>query len=115
MDSILTSIKKLLGITEEYEQFDADLIMHINSALMVLTQLGVGPEAGFSIKDDSAIWADFISNDVTLEAVKSYVYLRVKLLFDPPLSSAVIESINRQISEYEWRLNVSAELTRKEE
>lgn len=109
MDSILTSIKKLLGIVEEYEQFDADLIMHINSVLMVLTQLGVGPEAGFSIKDDSAIWADFIPNDVTLEAVKSYVYLRVKLLFDPPLNSAVIESINRQINEYEWRLNVAAE------
>lgn len=111
MDSILTSIKKLLGIVEEYEQFDADLIMHINSALMVLTQLGVGPAAGFSIKDDSAIWADFIPNDVMLEAVKSYVYLRVKLLFDPPLNSAVIESINRQISEYEWRLNVVAEST----
>lgn len=109
MDSILTSIKKLLGITEEYEQFDADLIMHINSVLMVLTQLGVGPAAGFSIKDDSAIWADFVPNDVMLEAVKSYVYLRVKLLFDPPLNSAVIESINRQISEYEWRLNVAAE------
>ena len=109
MDSILTSIKKLLGISEEYEQFDADLIIHINSVLMVLRQLGVGPENGFSIKDDSAIWADFISDDVTLEAVKSFVYLKVKLLFDPPLSSAVIESMNRQISEFEWRLNVAAE------
>ena len=113
MDSILTSIKKLLGITEEYDQFDADLIMHINSVLMVLGQLGVGPEEGFSIKDDSAIWADFIPEGSTLEAVKSFVYLKVKLLFDPPLNSAIIESINRQIGEYEWRINVAAESIRK--
>lgn len=109
MDSILTSIKKLLGITEEYTHFDEDLIIHINSALMILNQLGVGPEEGFSIKDDSAIWSDFISDDQSIEAVKSYVYLKVKLMFDSPLSSAVIESINRMIGELEWRLNVKAE------
>lgn len=114
MESILTSVKKSLGIAEEYTQFDTDIIMHINSVLMVLTQLGVGPENGFAIEDDSAIWPDFIpdstvSTNVKMEAVKSYVYLRVRLLFDPPLSSAVMESMNRQISEFEWRINVTAE------
>ena len=111
MESILTSIKKLLGITEEYTHFDEDLIMHINSVFMVLTQLGVGPSEGFVIEDDSAYWTDFIEDPSKLQAVKSYVYLKVKLLFDPPLSSAVIESTNRMISEYEWRLNVEAEST----
>ena len=109
MESILTSIKKLLGITEEYTHFDEDLVMHINSVFMILTQLGVGPSEGFVIEDDSAYWTDFIEDLSKLQAVKSYVYLKVKLLFDPPLSSAVIESTNRMISEYEWRLNVEAE------
>ena len=109
MDSILTSIKKLLGITEEYEHFDADLIMHINSVFMVLNQLGVGPENGFSISDDSSIWADFIPENAPIEAVKTFTYLKVKLLFDPPLNSSVIESMNRQINEYEWRINIAAE------
>lgn len=114
MESILTSVKKSLGIAEDYTQFDTDIIMHINSVLMILTQLGIGPENGFAIEDKSAIWTDFIpdASDPTvakIEAVKSYVYLRVRLLFDPPLSSAVIESINRQISEFEWRINITAE------
>ena len=110
MDSILTSIKKLLGITEEYEHFDPDIIMHINSAFMILNQLGVGPEEGFSIKDKSSTWSGFLS-DSNLEAVKTYVYLKVKLLFDPPLSSAVTESINKSINELEWRLNVAVDKT----
>jgi hypothetical protein len=109
LDSILTSVKKMLGITEDYEHFDADLIMHINSVFMILTQLGVGPSEGFSIEDKSDTWDDFISTGSNLEAVKSYVYLKVKLLFDPPLSSAVMESMNRMISELEWRLNVSVD------
>lgn len=109
MDSILTSVKKMLGITEDYEHFDADLIMHINSVFMILTQLGVGPSEGFSIEGESDTWDDFISTGSNLEAVKSYVYLKVKLLFDPPLSSAVMESMNRMISELEWRLNVSVD------
>lgn len=109
MESILTSIKKLLGITEEYEHFDADIIMHINSVFMTLTQLGVGPEEGFIIEDDTAIWTDFIPNPIKLQAVKSYIYLKVKLLFDPPTSSAVMEAYNRQISEFEWRLNVAVD------
>lgn len=111
MESILTSIKKLLGIAEDYTHFDSDLIMHINSVLMILTQLGVGPPDGFSIEDDSTFWKDFIPEDQNYELVKSYVHLRVKLLFDPPASSAVMESMNRMISEFEWRLNVKAEST----
>lgn len=109
MESILTSIKKLLGITEDYKHFDQDLIMHINSVFLILTQLGVGPKEGFIIEDDSAEWMDFIEDSIQLQAVKSYMYLKVKLLFDPPLSSAVIESTNRLISELEWRLNIAAE------
>lgn len=109
MDSILTSIKKLLGIAEEYEHFDSDIITHINTSLMTLTQLGVGPSEGFVIEDERAEWTDFLSESLQTESVKSYVYLRVKMLFDPPLSSSVIDSINRQISELEWRLNVAVD------
>lgn len=110
-ESILTSIKKMLGITEEYTHFDQDLIIHINTVLMILTQLGVGPAGGFSIKDEHETWSDFVSENEKLEAVKSYVYLKVRLLFDPPLSSAVTESINKMINELEWRLNVAADKT----
>ena len=109
MDSILTSIKKLLGITEEYENFDQDIIMHINSAFMILNQLGVGPKSGLSINDKSSTWDEFIPESSNLEAVKTYVHLKVKLMFDPPLSSTVIEAIKSQINELEWRLNVSVD------
>lgn len=111
MESILTSIKKLLGVSEDYHQFDDDIIMHINTVFLNLTQLGVGPEDGFFIEDDSSSWDDFvdIENNAQLHAVKSYMYLKVKLLFDPPLSSSVIESTNRMISELEWRLNAAVD------
>ena len=109
MESILTSIKKLLGIAKEYEHFDPDIIMHINSVFMTLTQLGVGPTEGFAIEDDTSVWTDFIPEVGKFEAIKSYMHLKVKLLFDPPQSSAVIESMNRMISEFEWRLKVAAE------
>lgn len=110
-DSILTSIKKLLGISEEYTQFDEDIIMHINSVFLNLTQLGVGPEEGFFIEDDTTDWDDFvdIESNMPLQAIKTYIYLKVKLLFDPPLSSSVIESTNRMIAELEWRLNAAVE------
>lgn len=107
--SILTSIKKMLGVAEDYTEFDEDIITHINSVFLNLTQLGVGPEEGFMIEDDTAVWEDFINNSVQLQAVKTYVYLKVKLLFDPPLSSSVTESINRMIAELEWRLNVAVD------
>lgn len=109
MESILTSIKKLLGITEEYEHFDQDIIIHINSVFMILTQMGVGPEDGFTIKDSTATWKDFTNDDKKIEAVKSYIYMKVKLLFDPPASSSVMEAINRSISELEWRLNIAVD------
>lgn len=109
MESILTSIKKLLGISAEYEHFDPDIIMHINSVFMVLTQMGVGPSDGFTIEDEMSVWEDFIKSNAMIEAVKSYIYLKVRLLFDPPSSSAVIESINRQISELEWRLYIASD------
>lgn len=106
-DSILTSIKKLLGITESCTDFDTDIIMHINTVLMTLSQLGVGTE-DFQIEDKNAVWSEFIKSD-KLAATKSYVYLRVKLLFDPPLNSAIIEAIKESIRELEWRLNVRVE------
>lgn len=109
MESILISIKKLLGITEEYEHFDSDIIMHINSVFMILTQIGVGPSEGFFITDKTATWDDFIPTGKSLESVKSYVYMKVKLLFDPPQSSAVMESMKNMISEFEWRLNVEVD------
>lgn len=109
MESILTSIKKLLGIEESYDHFDQDIIIHINSALMILTQLGVGPSEGFIIHDDKSLWCDFVTNKTNIEAVKTYIYLKVKLLFDPPLSSTVISSMERTLNELEWRLNVVAD------
>lgn len=109
MDSILTSIKKLLGIEEEYTHFDPDLIMHINSVFMVLNQLGVGPANGFRIEDDSTTWSDYMSDEDNIDAVKSYMQLKVKLLFDPPQSSAVMEALKRMIDEFEFRLNVAVD------
>ena len=107
IESILTSIKKLLGITEEYTNFDADIIMHINTVFMTLNQLGVGPSDGFRIEDKTTTWDEFIGDSLNLDGVKSYMHLKVKLLFDPPLNSAVMEAMKQQISELEWRLNVN--------
>ena len=106
-NSILTSIKKLLGITESCTDFDTDIIMHINTVLMTLNQLGIGTE-GFQIEDKNAVWSEFVDPN-KLAATKSYVHLRVKLLFDPPLNSAIIEAIKESIRELEWRLNVRVE------
>ena len=103
MDSILTSVKKIVGISEEDESFDIDLIMHINSVLMILNQLGVGPTGGFSISDKTSVWSDLL-NESSIEAVKSYVGLKVRMIFDPPTSSAVTDAINKTISELEWRI-----------
>lgn len=108
-ESILTSIKAQLGIQEEYTAFDQQIVMHINSVLMVLKQLGVGPVAGFVISDKTAIWRDFLPSDKNLEATKSYIGMKVKMLFDPPTTSVVADSMNRMINELEWRLNSEAE------
>lgn len=109
MDSILTSVKKMLGITEEYDHFDSDIMMHINTVLMTLKQLGIGPEEGFIVDSVGDNWDDFLPKGKMLEAVKSYMYMKVKLLFDPPTSSIVMDAMNRAIAELEWRLNVEAE------
>lgn len=109
MDSILTSIKKLLGIDSAYTHFDTDIIIHINSVFTILNQLGVGPTDGFSITGDSEVWSEFLTNPQKIEFVRTYVYLKVRLIFDPPTSSAVIEAINRTINELEWRIMVAVD------
>lgn len=107
--SILTSIKKLLGIPAEYEHFDQDLIMHINSVFMILNQLGVGPEEGFHIEDDTVFWQDYVEDPDELQAIKSYIHLKTKLLFDPPASGTIMECYKQMINEMEWRLNVAVD------
>lgn len=110
MESILQSIKKLIGITEDYTHFDADIIIYINSVFMILNQLGIGLPNGFSISDDISTWTDYLPEDnKNFEAVKTYMYLKIKLIFDPPMSSAVMEAMKQMISELEWRLNAEAE------
>ena len=109
MDSILTSIKKMLGIDGYYEHFDQDLIIHINSVFAILSQLGVGSCGGFYIKDSNDKWSDILGDNKTIELVKTYVYLKVKLIFDPPQSSFAIESIKNLASELEWRINVAVD------
>ena len=107
-ESILLSVKKALGLTDDYIYFDRDIIMHINSVFTVLNQLGVGPEAGFFIEDSSASWSDY-GEMTRLEFIKSYMYLKVRLLFDPPTSSFVLSSMETMARELEWRINVMAE------
>lgn len=109
MDSILTSIKKLLGITEETEYFDTDIIIHINSVLATLTQLGLGHTKGFAISDKSSTWDEFLPDDTRLEMVKSFIFLKVRLLFDPPASSVVVDAMKQSIQELEWRIMVTCE------
>lgn len=109
MDSILTSVKKMLGIDEAYEYFDADIIMHINSVFMILNQLGVGPKSPFRIEDHYPEWQDFSKDISFIQLVKTYMFMKVKLMFDPPQSSSAVEALNRQISEFEWRLNVQVD------
>ena len=108
MDSILNSVKKKLGIQEDYTHFDEDIIMDINSVFMILNQLGVGPDEPFTIEDEDAYWEDFIDN-TRIEAVKSYMYMKVRLMFDPPTSGFLVDSLNKQIAELEWRMLVQAE------
>lgn len=109
MESILKSIKKFLGIDAEYEHFDADIIMHTNSVFADLWQMGVGPYEGFEIEDDITTWSDFLEGSTKFNSVKSYIELRVKILFDPPTSPTVMEAMRREIDRWEWRLNVASE------
>ena len=107
-ESILNSVKKSLGIEASYTVFDPDIIMHINSTFAVLHQLGVGPDIQFQIEDDSAVWEDFLSGRNELAMVKSYVFLKTRMLFDPPQGS-VLDIFKEQAAEYEWRMNVEVE------
>lgn len=114
-DSILTSIKKMLGIMEDYEHFDLDLIIHINSIIGILTQLGVGPETGFTISDKTTTWDDWSILPTDIESVKTYIFLRVRLLFDPPTNSAVTNSYEKIIQELEWRVVTAMDLSKMKE
>ena len=109
MESILESIKKMLGPSGSYDVFDPDIIMHINSTFMVLHQAGVGPEEGFFIEDEAAIWEDFTTDTMLANGVKTYMYAKVKKVFDPPSSSTHMQALNDVINEFEWRLNIAAE------
>ena len=103
METILNTIKKLLGIQQEYEYFDEDIMIHINTAFATLNQLGVGPAEGFYMDDKTALWDDYITS-INMQMIKSYIYLKVRILFDPPTSSVLMDSMNRSIAELEWRL-----------
>lgn len=112
--SILKSTKKILGLDADYTPFDLDILTHINTAFFNLTQLGVGPLGGFHIEDENSVWADFYADDVEADlyqAVKSYVYLKVRQVFDPPQTSYLIAAYDKQIQELEWRLNTQREET----
>lgn len=108
-ESILTETKKALGIAETVTVFDSDIRMHINSAIGTLNQLGVGPEGGFEIVDSDATWSDLLLTDLKLSPVKSYIHLRVKLIFDPPPNSWASVAIKEQIEQLEWRINMVRE------
>ena len=108
-NSILRSIKKMLGPSAEYDIFDPEIIICINTVFGTLHQLGVGPEEKFVITGDSELWSDFLTEGEEIEEVKSYMYMRVRLLFDPPSSSFVLASFKEQIKELEWRLQCKAE------
>lgn len=111
MESILTSIKKLLGIADEYTHFDSDIIIFVNTVFSTLSQLGVGPVGGFIITDEYALWSDYTDNSEQLALVKTYVFMKTKMMFDPPVSSAVLSAMERQISELEWRLHIISDTT----
>ena len=108
-DSILTSIKKLMGLTEEYDAFDQDILILINSVLFELEQIGVKAKDGFSLTDKTVVWSDYSDDDRLLNVLKPYIYMKTKLSFDPPTSSGASDSMNRIIDRFEWRINLYAD------
>ena len=110
-ESILTSVKKNLGIDESYTHFDADIILYINGAFSTLNQIGIGPEDGFAIVDKTTLWSAFIGSSPKFSSVRTYVYLQVRLLFDPPQTQYLVEALNHQMEELIWRLNTLREET----
>lgn len=107
--SILDSVKKMVGVDSSLTVFDLDILTHINSVFADLEQLGIGPVGGFMIEDNVPTWDAFLGDDPRLSSVKSYMYFRVRLMFDPPQTSYLIESFNAQVTKMEWRLNVTRE------
>ena len=115
MESILNSVKSHIGISEAETHFDGDIIIHINSVFSILRQMGVGPKTTFSIVDEKAIWNDFTEDDPDFSEVKTYMYLKVKMIFDPPANSNILTAMKEQISELEWRLTATASNKKMEE
>lgn len=115
MDGILESIKAMLGLSTDYDPFDSQIIMHINTAFTVLSQLGVGPKKQVVITGYDEEWADFFNQEQNIEAVKSYIYLKVRAIFDPPTTAGAMDALERQIKELEWRLNVEVDPSQQEE
>lgn len=113
MESILTTIKKMLGIASDYTHFDTDIIIHINSIFMTLNQLGVGPKKPVVISSELETWRDAFADITDAESIKTYTYLKVRMIFDPPSNSSVLEAMNRQASELEWRLNTQTEYNKE--
>lgn len=111
--SILNDVKEAIGIMPDYTVFDQTLIMHINSVFMILHQMGVGPDAGFRLSSGNETWDEFMpSSNIDFESVKSYICMKVRLLFDPPSSSSHMDCIKQAIQEFEWRLNFESELSK---
>ena len=110
-ESILDSVKKVLGFDPSYTAFDLDVIMHINSVFSDLNDLGIGPTDGFSITDNSSQWSAFLGSDLTLDRIKTYMFLRVRMIFDPPISGFAIDAMKKQIEQFEWRISVKREAT----
>lgn len=108
-DSILMTIRKLVCGNPYADHFDTDLLVHINACFSVLNQLGVGPENGFVVTDETQSWSSYIADNYILNMVKTYVTLKVKKIFDPPLTSSVLEAMDKEISQLEWRLNVAVD------
>lgn len=113
-ESILDTIKIMLGLEKDYNAFDTEIIAYINSALFTLSQLGVGPEEGFSIKDCDSVWSDYIDPTPNLIAVQTFIKLKVQLMFDPPSNSFVVDAINKQLDELTWRLCLEVEYSKKQ-
>ena len=108
-DSILMTIRKLVCGNPYADHFDTNLLVHINACFSILNQLGVGPENGFVVTDETQSWSSYIADNYILNMVKTYVTLKVKKIFDPPLTSSVLEAMDKEISQLEWRLNVAVD------
>lgn len=108
-ESILITIKKKLGLGKDYDAFDTDVITNINTSLMILGQLGVGPSTGFRITGANETWSDFINDRIDLEGVKDFIYMKARIVFDPPASSSALQALKEEVKELEFRLNVQVD------